>query len=146
MHLELSNLSHTYPNGHVALSGFDADFGTGAIALLGPNGAGKTTLMNIIAGLVRPTRGAVTIRGNGGQADLAPETDLEAYRTNIGYLPQRFGFPPAATLDWVLTYLGRLRGMSDRAELDARIDEVLTQLNLANRRKKRVAKLSGGMR
>lgn len=58
---------------------------TGAIALVGPNGAGKSTLLSLLAGLLTPDRGAVSVRGR----DLASLTVAERAR-HLGYLPQRF--------------------------------------------------------
>ena len=63
--ITLKNLSHSYltkqnNNGDWALRGVDIDWKDGgAYALLGPSGCGKTTLLNIISGLLKPTKGEV---------------------------------------------------------------------------------------
>jgi ABC-2 type transport system ATP-binding protein len=67
-----------------AVDGVDLDVAPGEIhGFLGPNGAGKTTTIRIIAGLLRPTAGRVTIAGH----DL--ETDPEAAKSTLGFIPDR---------------------------------------------------------
>jgi ABC-type phosphonate transport system ATPase subunit len=60
--LELSQLSHRYPNGTQALDGIDLRIPTGRFGLLGPNGAGKSTLMRCIASLQTPSEGSIRYR------------------------------------------------------------------------------------
>ncbi|WP_394821905.1 ABC transporter ATP-binding protein [Pendulispora albinea] len=64
--IELRGISHTYAGGAPALKPLDLVWEDGgAYALLGPSGCGKTTLLNIISGLLRPTKGEVLIDGKG---------------------------------------------------------------------------------
>lgn len=80
-----------------ALRGIDLDVAAGeAVGVIGRNGAGKSTLMLCIAGLLRPTSGAVRIDG------LAPE-DL-AVRARLGFVPERPRFTGAATGRQLLEY------------------------------------------
>jgi len=62
--IKVENVTKIYPNGHQALNGLNLQISTGMFGLLGPNGAGKTTLMRILATLLRPTNGRVSILGN----------------------------------------------------------------------------------
>ncbi|MGW3542316.1 ATP-binding cassette domain-containing protein [Nocardia niigatensis] len=78
---------------------------------LGPNGAGKTTTIRILAGLMRPTRGTVTVAG----ADVVRARS--AAQRHIGYLPGQFVAYPDLTAERYLSYLARLRGDVDPAVL-----------------------------
>jgi ATPase subunit of ABC transporter with duplicated ATPase domains len=66
----LSDLSFSLPNGRVVLSKLSASFNPGLTGLIGANGSGKSTLLRLIAGVLRPTSGSVTVTGE------------------VGYLPQ----------------------------------------------------------
>src|SRR5437868_2649131 len=81
--ISVSSLSKTYASGFQALKSVDLEIRRGEIfALLGPNGAGKTTLINIICGIVNPTRGLVLADGH----DIV--RDYRAARSKIGLVPQ----------------------------------------------------------
>lgn len=139
MSLELSSIRKTYRGDLEALRGVTLTIHAGAFALLGPNGAGKSTLMKIAAGLLKPSEGTVRLDG------ISPADDPVRYRTRIGYLPQKFGFPPGATPRSVLRYLARLRCRMTRAALEGRIEAVLDDLNLLSEIDRPVASFSGGM-
>lgn len=111
----------------------------GVWGLLGANGSGKTTLMRMICGIMNPTKGRICYDG----VDIGLLGD--AYRDVIGYLPQDFGFYPEFTVQQYLEYISALKGMTDR-QAKKRIDELLTQLSLEDVRRKRIIKLSGGMK
>jgi ABC-2 type transport system ATP-binding protein len=118
-----------------ALSGVDLRIEDGELfGLLGPNGAGKSTLVKLACGLVRPTRGAVTVAG-------APAGSAAA-RAAIGYLAELFRFPGWASADEVLSLHQRLArsdgGPGERAELLARV-------GLEEARDRRVEAMSKGM-
>src|SRR4026208_765435 len=81
-------LTKVYPGPVPALQGIDLDVPGGMFGLLGPNGAGKSTLMRILAGLLEPTSGAITLDG----VDIVAKP--ERVRERLGYLPQEFGFYP----------------------------------------------------
>lgn len=135
MTIEIAGLSKTYSNGTRALKGVTWSFGQGTAGLLGPNGSGKTTLMRILATLLRPTSGRVTIFGH-------PVENAAEVRRLLGYLPQTFGFYPQLTVWETLEYFAHLKGV----ERPARLAELLEIVGLAEHRKTRTGGLSGGMR
>lgn len=111
----------------------------GVWGLLGANGAGKTTLMHMCCGIMQPTAGEI-------RADGIPIDRLgAAYRDSLGYLPQEFGFYPSFTVRDYLDYMAALKGIGKR-DARRRTNDLLEQLGLADVRKKRIAKLSGGMK
>src|SRR3989475_13278012 len=81
--IRVTGLRKTFGN-HRVLDGLDLDVRAGeAVAVLGANGAGKTTLLKVLATLVRPTRGTVTVAGHD-----CPEGP-ELVRREIGLLAHR---------------------------------------------------------
>ena len=69
-----------------ALEGVDFDVRAGEITgLVGPDGAGKTTLIRLLAGLMKPNDGKITVDG------IDVTVDPESVYPRIGYMPQRFG-------------------------------------------------------
>ncbi len=93
--LRINDLVKIYPGPVAALKGVSLEIPEGLFGLLGPNGAGKSTLMNILAGLLEPTGGSVTLNG----ADIVK--DPRAVWSRLGYLPQDFGFYPVEEPDRV---------------------------------------------
>jgi glycerol transport system ATP-binding protein len=98
----------------------------GAYALLGPSGCGKTTLLNIMSGLVEPTRGRVRYRGRDGERDV---TRLPTRQRNIA---QVFQFPviyDTMTVFDNLAFPLRNRGMSE-PDIRKRVEHIAGQLEL----------------
>jgi putative ABC transport system ATP-binding protein len=112
------------------------------LALLGSSGSGKSTLLNLIAGLDRPTSGAILSRGQ----NLATLSSLELarYRCNtIGMIFQSFHLLPRMTLEENVELPLRLAEV-DRADRPARVREALERVRLTHRLGHRPTELSGG--
>jgi ABC-2 type transport system ATP-binding protein len=107
--------------------------------LLGPNGAGKTTSISVIAGLLEPDAGKVTVAG------IPVSTTTTEAKAAIGLVPQDLAIYPDLSADENLRFFGRLYGMRG-GELNARVDEVLAVIGLADRRDDRAKEYSGGMK
>ncbi|MCI9316259.1 MAG: ABC transporter ATP-binding protein [Lachnospiraceae bacterium] len=122
-----------------AVENVNLHFTPGVWGLLGANGSGKTTLMRMICGIMTPTSGRICYDG----VDIRQLGDC--YREIIGYLPQEFGFYPEFTVQQYLEYISALKGLTDRQAKD-KIDELLSLLSLEDVRKKKIIKLSGGMK
>src|SRR5215475_80193 len=138
--LEIRGLVKVYPGPVAALQGIDLDIPTGMFGLLGPNGAGKTTLMRILAGLLEPTSGSVTLEG---QDVLArPETIW----SQLGYLPQEFGFYPHLTGEAMLCHLLKLKGAIAPGGTKKLARDLLERVNLSFAAHRKVKTYSGGMR
>ncbi|HTQ79692.1 MAG TPA: ABC transporter ATP-binding protein [Thermoanaerobaculia bacterium] len=138
--LEIRNLIKIYPGPVTALAGINLDVPVGMFGLLGPNGAGKTTLMRILAGLLEPTSGAVTLDG------LDALAQPREVRQRLGYLPQEFGFYPHLTGEKMLLYLLRLKGVAAPQGLPRLARQLLERVNLASAADRKVKSYSGGMR
>jgi ABC-2 type transport system ATP-binding protein len=138
--LTIRDLVKVYPGPVTALQGISLDVPPGMFGLLGPNGAGKTTLMRILAGLLEPTSGQISLDGHDVLADP------EWLWARLGYLPQDFGFYPHLTGEQMLTYLLKLKGVEAPGGLKGLCAELLDRVNLAYAAKRKVKTYSGGMR
>jgi ABC-2 type transport system ATP-binding protein len=107
--------------------------------LLGPNGAGKTTTISMVAGLITADAGSVTVAGQA----MTPRTTEP--KRHVGLVPQELAIYPELSGRENLSLFGRLQGLR-KAELRARVDEVLELIGLADRAKDRSKEYSGGMK
>ncbi|HEV8059945.1 MAG TPA: ABC transporter ATP-binding protein [Gemmataceae bacterium] len=138
--LIVRDLVKVYPGPVAALQGVDLDLPNGMFGLLGPNGAGKTTFMRILAGLLEPTSGKVTLDGE----DVL--TDPQKIWSRLGYLPQDFGFYPHLTGEAMLAYLLKLKGVSAPGGMKKLCRELLSRVNLGFAARRKVKTYSGGMK
>lgn len=111
----------------------------GVGGLLGANGAGKTTLMRMIADIMTPTNGTIYYDG----------TDIHKmgadYRKLFGFLPQDFGYSRDFTVKDYLEYIAALKDVPAR-ETNKKINHLLDILTLSDVKRKKISKLSGGMK
>jgi ABC-2 type transport system ATP-binding protein len=136
--ISVAGLTKTYASGLQALRGVDLEIRAGEIfALLGPNGAGKTTLINIVCGIVTPTLGSVTVAGH----DIVH--DYRAARARIGLVPQELYTDAFVS---VLATVNFSRGLFGCAPDPGRVEKILRDLSLWDKRRDRIMTLSGGMK
>jgi ABC-2 type transport system ATP-binding protein len=134
----VSGLDKTYDSGFLALKGVHLDIRRGEIfALLGPNGAGKTTLINIICGIVNPTKGKVLAGGH----DII--SDYRAARSLIGLVPQEL---TTDVFETVLATCNFSRGLFGKPRDPGYIEKVLRDLSLWDKKDDKIMTLSGGMK
>lgn len=122
-----------------ALRGIDLVIEQGEFfALLGPNGAGKSTLINLLAGLLRPTSGKLSVLGH----DVIQ--DYRAARRLLGVVPQELVFDPFFNVREMLRFQAGYFGRGP--ENDPWIDEILEGLGLTDKAYTNMRALSGGMK
>ena len=142
MEITLTNLTKTYSGKVQALRGVNLRIQTGMFGLLGPNGAGKTTLMRILAGILQPTGGQAFV----GAYDLASARDRTAVKRMLGYLPQELGMYPDLSAREFLDYIALLKGLSDKAQRQRRVQRMLELVSLTDSAHRRLKTFSGGMK
>jgi ABC-2 type transport system ATP-binding protein len=108
------------------------------VALLGPNGAGKTTTMRMLAGLILPDAGIITIAGTAVSRDTADQA-----RRSIGLLTETPGLWERLTVRANLLTYARLHELDDP---DSQVTRVLDQVGLADRAGDPAGKLSKGLK
>jgi ABC-2 type transport system ATP-binding protein len=133
--LIVDSVTKEYP-GRVAVDSVSFSVKKGSIhGFLGPNGAGKSTTMRMIAGLLPPTTGRITLFGE----TVLPEK--RSLKNQIGLLPENAPLYPDMTVEDYLTFVGKLHHMKS---IPARMDEVISGLNLKDVRKRIIGNLSKG--
>jgi ABC-2 type transport system ATP-binding protein len=136
--ISVKNLSKAYASGFQALKNVNLEIHRGEIfALLGPNGAGKTTLINVVCGIVNPTGGLVLADGH----DIV--RDYRAARSKIGLVPQELSTDLFETV-WATVSFSR--GLFGKPKSPARVERVLRDLSLWDKRDSKIMTLSGGMK
>lgn len=137
--IELRNLTKKYGD-FTALRGLDLQVPRGTLyGLLGPNGAGKTTALRVIAGILKPTAGAVRLCGYDVLADP------ERAKSRLGYIPDRPFIYEKLTGAEFLRFVAGLYGQNG-AEIDRRIEELLSVWELTAWRDELLEAYSHGMR
>lgn len=123
-----------------ALDDLNLEVPAGAVfGFLGPNGAGKTTTIRLLLGLIEPTSGSAEVLG------FDTRTQSAEIRGRSGALLEHSGLYERLSAEDNLRFYGRVARMAP-AELDQRIQELLTHLGLWDRRKEPVVKWSRGMK
>ncbi len=130
---------HKNFGGLQALKGIDLTIAQGEFfALLGPNGAGKSTLISILAGLIKPSAGNISVMG----FDVVNQ--YQQARQLLGVVPQELVFDPFFNVREMLRFQAGYFGRGP--ENDAWVDEILEGLGLADKAHVNMRKLSGGMK
>jgi ABC-2 type transport system ATP-binding protein len=107
------------------------------VGLIGPNGAGKSTLLNLVAGLVLPTEGSVTVAGH-------PARSLAA-RRHLGFMPEHPVFPGLYSGLAVLRYHASLRGLPSK-EIPRQVDRSIERLEMQTFISRAASDFSQGMK
>lgn len=137
MKLTISNVSKSFKK-RIALQNISFELHAGIYGLLGPNGAGKTSLMKIIADIMTPTLGEVSLDGT-------PVRKLgENYRNLLGYMPQNIGVYRDFTAEQYLLYIAALKGLSRKAAQE-KVYEQLKIVGLEQSANNKLKTFSGGM-
>lgn len=133
----LKNVNKYYGKNH-ALKDINLTIEKGMFGLLGRNGAGKTTLMKVLATLLTPNSGEITV------CDIPIEM-ASNIRSITGYLPQDFSMYGNMKVYEAMDYIGVLSGLK-KQERKNKIPMLLEQVNLQNNANTKVKAMSGGMR
>jgi ABC-2 type transport system ATP-binding protein len=123
-----------------AVRGIDLSVTRGEIfGLVGPDGAGKSTIMRMLAGVLAPDAGSITLEG------IDVVADPERARAYLSYMPQRFGLYEDLTVDENIFFYATLFGVT-RAVRRSRGQELLEAAGLLPFRRRLAGLLSGGMK
>lgn len=137
--IKIKNLTKIYPGNIKAISNLTLSVPKGIFGLLGPNGSGKTTLIQILTGVIMPTRGSVDIL----KYDLKKQ--LSFIKRNIGYLPEYSGMYEDMTGMSFLRYMGRLSRLSKKEAEDS-AKKLLREVSLEKWENIKIRKYSAGMK
>ena len=141
--VDLRNLTKSFAT-HRVIDDVTVDFGElRSLALIGPSGGGKSTLLRMIAGLIAPDSGTITLDGKPIGTD---EISLRTHRQQLGVVFQSYNlFPHLSALTNITLPLEKVHGLaSNAAEELAR--ETLKRFALADHADKKPAELSGGQK
>jgi ABC-2 type transport system ATP-binding protein len=138
--IETHGLTKTY-KGVQALKSLDLQVQHNSIfGFLGPNGAGKTTTIKLLLGLIRPTAGSASVFG----MDIVNQSvDI---RARVGYLPQEPHFYEYMTARQTLRFTAKFFFKGPEKAIEARVDEMLHLVDLAEKADRPLRTFSGGER
>jgi len=140
--IELRDIAYSYGD-HEVLSDISFDVPSGDyLGIVGPNGAGKTTILKVVLGLLKPSRGSVTLLG----------TDIQNLknRSKVGYVPQKAtnfdAYFPATVYETVMMGRYAPRGLFHRVREDDRqfVEQALFDVDMRDFRDRLIGDLSGG--
>jgi ABC-type lipoprotein export system ATPase subunit len=144
--IDARGLYHIYRESEVetvALRGAELTLQPGSwTSLMGPSGSGKSTLINVLAGLLEPSGGSVIIDGQ-DITRLSPPERARRRRRSIGLVMQRDNLHPLLDVAGNISLPLRMDGRPG-SEVRRRVDELLDQVGLRERRRHRLGQLSGG--
>jgi putative ABC transport system ATP-binding protein len=144
--VQLTNVSKRYDSdGSPAVADVTMEVARGeSVAIMGPSGSGKSTLLNLIAGLDRPTGGAITVGGE--RVDTLSETGTARYRRRqVGMIFQFFNLLDDMTVMDNVLLPAQLAGVPTR-QASGRAGELLAALRIGQHKDAYPARLSGGER
>ncbi len=140
------DLHKSFPQGGVnkepvrALDGISCEVAAGELtALVGPDGAGKTTLMRLIAGLLVPDSGQLSVLG------IDPAADPQGVQDRIAYMPQKFGLYEDLTVQENLDLYADLHGVTAQERV-SRYPQLMQMTQLGAFTGRLAGRLSGGMK
>ncbi len=143
----LIDVEKTYSIGPIevpAVRGVSLDIEPGDfMAIAGPSGSGKTTLLNLLGVLDTPTSGRVEIGGE-STGGLTPKTLADFRNTHLGFVFQTFNLIPVLTAHENVEFPLHLKGITESAERNEKVEEILEDVGLAGLSDRRPAELSGG--
>lgn len=138
--IKINKLKKTYANGVTALQGVDLDIKPGSFfALLGPNGAGKSTLIHILSSLVKKTSGEIVVAG------YDSEKEPSSVKRELGLMPQEINLGVFERVDHILINQAGYYGIPKAIAIE-RMNKLLAQLNLSEKKTSAIRNLSGGMK
>ena len=137
--ITLERVSRTFAGGHAAVRDVTLHIQDGElVVLVGPSGSGKSTILRLIAGLDEPTAGRILIGGR----DV---TALPPQQRDLAMVFQSYALYPHKTVRENLAFGLRMRGRPS-ADIERRVAEVATSLQITSLLDRRPAQLSGGQR
>jgi len=144
--LSVEKVTKTFRQGDRVVTGLDSidlEVEQGQfLAIMGASGSGKSTLLHLMAGLAKPDTGS--IRVNGSDLGLMPDRELTIFRRrNIGLIFQSFNLIPTLTAEENIALPLMLEGSNGRVARE-KVQQLLDNLGIADRRTHRPDSLSGG--
>lgn len=137
--VSLKNIRKIYPNGAEALTPSSFDIGDGEfVVLVGPSGCGKSTLLRMVAGLEEITEGELTINGR-------VMNDVDPADRDIAMVFQNYALYPHMTVRKNIAY-GLKNRKTPKGEIDRKVAEAASMLNLNEFLDRKPSQLSGGQR
>ncbi|MBZ0177867.1 MAG: ABC transporter ATP-binding protein [Melioribacteraceae bacterium] len=144
--IKVENLVKIYNSGAVpvtAVDGINVEFEKGEFtSIVGPSGCGKTTFLNMLGGLNEPSKGRIVIDSI-DISKLKSKQLIDFRLHNIGFVFQAFNLIPVLTVKENIEFIMQLQGISAE-EREKRVDVLLEQVGLLDRKNDRPNKLSGG--